>query len=125
MLEVIIALVGITLIYAYLYSKSDEKNIFFRILFLAMTLWSVYLLVWLGYHGSDTVTEVKRYNETGDLVATETWNNTLSEGVKGTILTYLDVTLYVPFIVIAIIMIVFIWNSFANIQKDTGSVFKT
>ena len=118
MLEIIVALGIIAFIYAYLYSKSPDprtaSGFTFRLLFLSMCLWTVYLLVWVGYN-ANTMTTVTKYDNFGNITGTEVWNTTLSQPVRKTMLAYLGVSTWIPYVVIALILVFLIYNTFVSV----------
>lgn len=118
MLEVILALAGLTFLWAYLYSKSPKSTkssgFAFRLIFLSMTLWTSYLLIW-NVATINTSIEVFKFNETGNFVGKEIHNSTLSEPVKQSVIAYLDVLTWVTYAIIALIVIFFIYNAFTDI----------
>ncbi|MEM5867547.1 MAG: hypothetical protein QXG39_06475 [Candidatus Aenigmatarchaeota archaeon] len=120
MLEVIIALLGLTFLWAYLYSKAPESTtasgFAFRLLFLGMTLWTAYLLTWNVFN-INTTTEIYKYDQYGNYTGKEIHNSSLTEPIKQTILGYLDVLTWVSYTVIALVMIFFIYNSIAGFWK--------
>lgn len=117
MIETIVALATIAFLYAYLYSKSPESNtasgFAFRILFLSMSLWTVWLLVWITYN-SGNVTEVLKYDANGTYVGKEIWNTTLPTNIRDTLTTYLEITGWVPYITIAMIILFLLYNTFVE-----------
>ncbi|MEM5854211.1 MAG: hypothetical protein QW228_07640 [Candidatus Aenigmatarchaeota archaeon] len=114
MLEVIIALLGLTFLWAYLYSKAPESTtasgFAFRLLFLGMTLWTAYLLTWSVFQANTTI-EIYEYDQYGNYTGKEVYNSTLTQPIKQTILGYLDVLSWVSYTVTALIIIFFIYNS--------------
>ena len=116
MLELIIGLAAISFIYAYLYSKTPENNQAFKLLFLALSLFSIVLLVWLMYN-VPTEKVVYKYDSSGNFTGKEVMKISLDEGVKNTLLTYLEVSMYVPIIVIALVIIFWIWNAFGSLLR--------
>ncbi|MEM5867948.1 MAG: hypothetical protein QXG39_08530 [Candidatus Aenigmatarchaeota archaeon] len=114
MLEVIIALLGLTFLWAYLYSKAPESTtasgFAFRLLFLGMTLWTAYLLTWSVFQANTTI-EIYEYDQYGNYTGKEVYNSTLAQPIKQTILGYLDVLSWVSYTVTALIIIFFIYNS--------------
>jgi len=120
MIEVIIALLGLTFLWAYLYSKSPESSTVsgfaFRLLFLGMTLWTAHLLVWNVFSINST-TEVYKYDQYGNFTGKEIHNSTLAQPIKQAVLGYLDVLTWVTYVIIALIMIFFIYNSISSIMR--------
>jgi hypothetical protein len=119
-MEEIIALLGLTFLWAYLYSKAPESSTVsgfaFRLLFLGMCLWTAHLLVWNVFSINSTI-EVYKYDQYGNFVGSEIHNSTLSEPVKQTILGYLDVLTWVTYSIMALIIIFFIYNSFSSLMR--------
>jgi len=120
MIEVIITLLGLTFLWAYLYSKAPESTTVsgfaFRLLFLGMTLWTAYLLVWSVYSLNST-TEVYKYDQYGNFTGKEIHISALSEPIKQNILNYLDILTWVTYTIIALIMVFFIYNSITSIIR--------
>jgi hypothetical protein len=120
MIEVIIALLGLTFLWAYLYSKSPESTTVsgfaFRLLFLGMTLWTAHLLVWNVFTLNTTV-EVYKYDQYGNLTGKEIHISSLPDPVKQNILNYLGVLNWVTYTIIALIMVFFIYNAIVSVLR--------
>lgn len=120
MLEVIIGLLGLTFLWAYLYSKAPESTtasgFAFRLLFLGMTLWTAYLLVWTIFN-TNTMIEVKIYDVNDVYLGKEIHYSTLPDPIKQNIIAYLDVLTWVSYAIIALIMVFFIYNAFVQFKR--------
>lgn len=120
MIEVILTLLGLSFLFAYLYSKSPESSTVsgfaFRLLFLGMCLWTSYLLVWTTFNTNTTI-RIDKYDAYGNLTGYEIHTTALSEPIKNTLVGYLDVMTWIPYVVLALIMVFFIYNSFISILR--------
>jgi hypothetical protein len=121
-MEEIIALLGLTFVWAYLYSKSPESSTVsgfaFRLIFLGLTLWTAHLLVWTSY-STYRITEVTKYDNLGNIIGKEVYNVTLPEPIKQGLIAYQDVLTWVIYLIIALIIIFFIYNTFvAVLQRE-------
>jgi tellurite resistance protein TehA-like permease len=115
-MEEIIALLGLTFLWAYLYSKAPESSTVsgfaFRLLFLGMCLWTAHLLVWTLFSTNTTI-QVYKYDSLGNFIGSEIHNSTLANPIKQSVLGYLDVLTWVTYGIMALIIIFFIYNSFS------------
>jgi len=116
----IIALVGLTFLWAYLYSKSPESNTIsgfaFRLIFLGLTLWTAHLLVWTSY-STYRITEVTKYDSLGNITGKEVYNVTLPESIKQGLIAYQDSLTLITYLIIALIIIFFLYNTFTSILQ--------
>jgi hypothetical protein len=119
-MEEIIALLGLTFLWAYLYSKAPESEtvsgFVFRLLFLGMTLWTANLLVWSVFSTNSTI-EVYKYDQNGTFIGNEIHNSTLAQPIKQAILGYLDALNWITYGIMALIIIFFIYNTFTSILR--------
>jgi len=115
-LEVVVGLSFIAFIYAYIYGKTPKENFWFRLFFLSACLFTVSFLCWVLYNTSE-ITIVKKYDANENFVGTEILNTTLSDSIKSGLLTYMEITIWIPIIVLAVSMVIFIWNIFSGILE--------
>jgi hypothetical protein len=119
-MEEIIALVGLTFLWAYLYSKSPESKTVsgfaFRLIFLGLTLWTAHLLVWTSY-STYRITEVTKYDSLGNIAGKEVYNVTLPGPIKQSLIVYQDALTWITYLIIALIIIFFVYNTFISILQ--------
>jgi large-conductance mechanosensitive channel len=101
MLEVIIAYVGLTFLWAYLYSKSPDPStisgIAFRILYLGLTLFTVYELL--------------------SLLVIYVQVSGLPQNIANLVISYMSVMNYVIFLIFALVIIFLIVNNILPLFK--------
>lgn len=121
MIELVIGLLGLTFLWAYLYSKAPESTtssgLVLRLLFLGMCFWTAYVLIWVLINQNVGVMEVNVYDENGTFLGKEIHNITISESVKNVITNYIGVYSYVIYIVFGIILIFLLYNSIISLLK--------
>jgi hypothetical protein len=100
MLEIVISFLGLTLLWAYLYAKSDPttlSGIVFRVLFLGLMLFTIYeLLSFLVIYAE---------------------NNNLPENVTNLVVVYMNVMNYIIFLIFALIALFAVFNIFLPLFK--------
>jgi ABC-type uncharacterized transport system permease subunit len=101
MLEVIIAYIGLTFLWAYLYSKSPEPStisgIAFRILYLGLTLFTVYELL--------------------SILVIHAQTSNLPNSVINLVVGYMSVMNYVIFLIFVLIFIFLLINNILPLFK--------
>jgi hypothetical protein len=100
MLEVVITFLGLTFIWAYLYSKSDPSTLsgaIFRVLYLGLTLFTIYELL------SFLVVYVQISN--------------LPQNIANLVIGYMSIMNYVIFLIFALIVIFTLINSVLPLFK--------
>jgi len=109
MLEWVIGLGIIAFIYSYLYAKTPEKNIPLRIFFLMLSLWTITLLSYTVFKSPVTIITYK-YDSSGNFTGKEVINYTIPEGLRDSLSTYIEVSVWVPIVVFVIVLLAFLWN---------------
>lgn len=114
MLEVVIGLGIISFIYAYIYSQIPKENAWYKFLFLSLTFFSIIFLIW-NLSNLNTTTEIKTYSSSGEFLGVEVQTSSLPNPIKETLLTYMDVTITVTIFVLAITLVLFIYQTFKGL----------
>ena len=100
MLEIIIAYLGLTFLWAYLYTKSDTttiSGIVFRVLYLGLTLLTAYELL--------------------SLLVIHVQIHALPENVKNLVVGYMNVMGYVMFFIFALVVVFIVYNAILPLFK--------
>lgn len=117
-LELVVGLVGISLVYAFIYANAPKENTWFRLFFLFVSIFTVIPLTWVLFNGQQIETVIG-YNVTdGSVLTREVHNITTLGETRGVMLSYFSISIYVPIMVLAIVMIFFLYNIFMQLKSD-------
>ena len=100
MLEVVITFLGLSFIWAYLYSKSDPSTLsgaIFRVLYLGLTLFTIYELL--------------------SFIVIHVQISDLPQNIANLVIGYMSIMNYVIFIIFALIVIFTLINSVLPLLK--------
>jgi uncharacterized membrane protein len=117
MLEIIIALIAMAFIFAYLYKATPDESPYFKLLYITLCLFSLFSVTWVSFKPEAVTTTKYLYNATGGLTGTEVVNQTLSDGMTSFMQTQSYVIMVVAVAVFTILVIMFLWNLFADLSK--------
>ena len=118
-LEIIVGMGFISFIYAFLYNVTPKETFWLRFLYLGLCLFSIVLLTWTMVTAPSLSTSVEILDLGNNVTrVTPIVNSSLTE----TYTTYLDVTQYVPLIVITTSLIIFLYNIFMEFSRRRKSV---
>lgn len=114
----VVGLLGISLVYAYIYANAPKENTWFRLFFLFVSIFTVIPLTWVMFNSQDVEIVTTYTNSTmAEVTSYDVYNYTLMGETRSVMLNYFSISIYIPLFVLALVLVFFIWNLFMELKN--------